>query len=80
MSDDIFMRNNAEIAYATIRENKVFFSVNGDGVLTLGPDLTWDEAAELFLEAVEEQIGRRIVAVEAHRKTEATPAGGADNG
>jgi hypothetical protein len=76
VSTDIFMRDS-EVAYATIKpENKVFFSVSGEGVLTLGPDLTWDEAAELFLEAVEKQIGRRIVAVHAERKADPTPAGG----
>lgn len=65
MSTDIFIRDS-EVTYATIgpAANKVFFSVSGDGVLTIGPDLTWDEAAELFLEAVEKQIGRRIVAVQ----------------
>ncbi len=43
--------------------NKTYFSVSNDGVLTLGPDITWDEAAKFLLDALERQIGRRIVDV-----------------
>lgn len=42
----------------------VILTVTAEGRLILGPDVTWDEAAEFLLDALERQIGRRIVAVE----------------
>jgi hypothetical protein len=49
---------------ATSGVNRVFLKITPEGKLLLGPDVTWDEAASLLLDALERQIGRRITSVE----------------
>jgi hypothetical protein len=44
--------------------NKTYLTITKGGVLKLGPDVTWDEAAAFLLDAVEREIGRRVTSVE----------------
>jgi hypothetical protein len=67
MSDPPFIKFNSGAPLFVIQkreEPRELLRVSNEGVLSLGPGATWDEAAEFFLDAVERAIRRRVVAVD----------------
>lgn len=65
MNSVVLKNDTSDVLYiGATTERAPFMTISGDGVLTLGPNITWDEAAECLLDALERQIGRRIVAVQ----------------
>ena len=40
--------------------NLTFLTISAEGRITLGPNITWDEAAEHFLVALEKATGRPV--------------------
>jgi hypothetical protein len=61
MIDNTFAHENMVVFTQGV--NRVYLTFTQDGVVTLGPNVTWDEAADSLLDALERRISVRATAV-----------------